>query len=464
MANVSLTGFPPVLRISLFQGSGATPGRVVVDTGIVGPANLTVLPREPTLTMAATNFLGSWPLRMVKLPRIQRGFMRTTFEDSRWRLRYATMSGSWNRRDMRGVVATSSDQTIAQLLSRIASASGLTFTTGILPNLKPSADWSGRRASDCLSEILDWAGCRMVYRPTVGDYVISQAGTGASPNLAQRVFRPGPLPLIRNLIVRSTPVLYEDRLPARAVKLDSTGDLVVDTTPVLPTTESFSTQAALRLWEPTAVTFPEALAVNRVSLLPYRPASVVPDSGNSMLVSPELFLEGWNYFPVQRALVHPQVSKAHRVSGTAGGQAILFEHPILGSNGAGGYSKTGNLLCAYHVIETSGELRRNTASVLINAGATADLIKDMDWITPVNSTETDMAVTQWDAIQNAVTAAMASRYNSPPQSIRLAIPLDLGGSGQVGAVHYFASVFSRRIHFSIALNYDPKGTGSNQVT
>lgn len=466
MANVSLAGFPPVMRISFFQGSSARPGRLVVDSLIAGTAGITAIPKQTSLTIAARNYLGTWAdLKLVKSPRVHRHFVRSVFEDSRWKLRNATLSGNWNRRDMRGTVTASTSRTITQLLLEIGSASGLTFTTGSLPNFQPPAPWSGMRADLALSRLLHVTGCRMVYEPEAGAYNVSQAGTGPLPNATERLFRPGPTPQIRNLIVRSAPVLYEDRLDAEAAKLDADGSIITDAAPSLPTDLTFSRQADLRLWKPTAVTHPGVLDPSDIVLNPHRAASLVPFAGDPVMIGPELFFEDWEYWPTHLPGVLPSASVADKVVGTGGGEAILFDHPMIASDGTGSFKKDATLLASYYVKDDAdGTLRVAEKSASINPAATSDLIRTFDWITPVDSTEADMAATSWDALLTSVMNAIASRYTAPAQSLRLFIPIPLSGSGQVGAVHYYANAWNRRLSCSVAINFDPRTHGSQQLT
>ena len=465
MPNVTLSGFPPVIQISFFQPSGSRPGRLVVDTTHDGVTSLARLPHETTLTITSTGYTGVWPeMRVVKMPRSHRMLVRTVLEDSRWKMRETKMSGTWNRRNTLGVVSTATEKTVPQLVELIADACDLPIITGSVPTYRIPASWQGMTAQQAMSQLLTIGGCRMTYDPVEQRYVVSLAGSGPNVPAAQRRFRPAPPVKIKDLVVRSAPILFEDRLPCRASQIDGNGNLVADASPDLPVTEAFTGHHKLRIWEPTDVSHPEAgLDVEDIELLPHRAASVVPVAGEPIWVPPRVFLEDWERFPIQRLPLSIEGTQAKVVSGTSGGQAILFDHPILGSDGAGGFETEGDLLCAYHVREEDGTLRRHVTQETVDASAASDLVFTFDWIKPVDSTESDLGASQWSSLQDTITNFMAARYGSPPQTVTLSQPVDLEGSGQVGATHFAASLIRRLSRFTVAVNFEPQSYAGSRL-
>lgn len=464
-----LEGFPDIIRMMFFQGSGAKPGRLVVDTMVAGVNNVSQLPKFSTLTVAATGFYGLWPdMKVVKSPRLYGTFLRTVLEDSRWKLRDSMMGGNFNRRNSLGVVAPQSQQSTQQLVQKIADATGLSITTGPLAGVIPPAAWTGRTALSCLDELLTLTGSRMVYNPVTQGYTVSQAGTGGIPDVTERLYRPGPPPRFNKVRALSGPVMYEDRMDAQAMTIDANGQMqAAPAGTSIPLDVHRKDQVTFRLWQPTTVTHPAATPLERVVLAPYRAASILPDAENPSMIAARVFpdegLARWpHYLP---SVVHSGGNSiVRKITDSSGGEAVLLEHPELSGDGTGNIKVTGEIVCAYWIKETNGELKRNSVEVNIPNGGSQTLTTTLDWILPVDSTESDMGGAQWDSIHDAVANAIANRYMGTPQTLYLMIPKNLEGSGRIGGVQYAFDVrHPWRMRFGVAIDFEPMNGTSRKL-
>lgn len=467
-ANVSLAGFPPVFRMRFFQGSTVKPGKLIVDTMVVGPDNLQRLPRLTSLTLNARNFTGNWTnLRVVKT-RVRFGRTRVVLKDSRWLLDAVTMGNNYNLRDSEGNLMSDSEKDITQLLNEIGVATGLTFTAGDLPPYKPRARWAGKTAAEALGQLLRDTGCRLVYNPQTGHYNVSLAGTGSYPDVSKRALRPGPPPNIQKVIVRSAPVLYEDELDATAKQINpSTGEteaLVASNLATTPTSDHAHTR--FRLWEPDAVTHPEATPLSRVLFNDHRAKSHVPDPEQPVHERARIIPDEWDMYPHHQPLYTPDESLANQVKLTGGGKVFITEQPVLMRTG-NSLSKMAKLLTSYYIIDDDGKLKREEKEKEIDADAADTLEIDIDWIKTIDSTQADVGpALEWDTLHQQVLDAIASKYDPQsgegPQKLSLALPVGLSGSGQVGAVEYYFSTLQHRakMEFKVALNFVPGSQGN----
>lgn len=261
-ANVSLEGYPFVYRMKMHQGSSEAPGKLIVEAVVVGPENLQNIPKITKLTAYSRNFSGVWDdVRVARAPRVRRGYMRIVLEDSRWKLRETFLKENYNERDSLGNVMTGCQKTIPELATILSDASGLNIsaTAAVVPSFNPRAKWAGVRADHALKQLLRDTGCRMVYNPVDQTYKISLCGTGDPPDVTDRIFRPGPIPEISEVIIKTSPILYEDTLDVTAIRINtSTGEAEALPTPVsLPDspTEAYG-QTRLRLWKPSSIDHP----------------------------------------------------------------------------------------------------------------------------------------------------------------------------------------------------------------
>lgn len=457
--NASLDGFPEVLTVDIFQGSGAAPGRIVVDTVVYGETEAGPLPRITTLTLYARNYSGVWAnIKMSKKPRAFNGRMRTVFEDSRWRLRDVTLGQNYNERDCNAVLYSGTEKTITQLVAIIAAASSLTITTGTLPDFKPQADWRGKRADVALQELLDVTGCRMVYDPTTFEYKVSAASSGTIAGIvnSERRFRPGPDIPVRNLIVKSAPRTYEDRLSATAVVFDDTNEIETVANPqrvfdnfanlsANPIKQSRYLQTAFRLWQ---------VDITNRSLLGRRALSVMPGDDDLTYAGARFIKPTLADVPQYVPCVQQSKYGSNALGLTAGGKMFVSEHPFIQGSGSSVLT-TATILCAYY--ETSGGAYvRDSVSIPINGSALSDLEIVIEWIRPVESSEDDIDGSDWDTLHNTVANAIATKYSVQPQHVTIATLVDHGAIGQLGAVRYVMVVGSNGfIETSMAFNFEP---------
>jgi len=477
MADVILDGFPPVLRLKFFQGSDARPGRCIIDTMVAGPSELSTLPRYGKLTIYARNYVGIWwKLRLVKAPRVRRGFMRLEFDDDRWALKETVLNQNYNERDSLGKLFTGKQKTIEELATIIADAAqpvldevnSLSIVAGDdLPDIYPPAKWAGLSANKAMERMLADTGCRMVYNPVTEQYHISRAGRGAYPDLSERAFRPGPPSNVHQVRIQTAPVLYEDTLAAAAMEIsDTTGELVSLTDTTLPTSATGNLMA-FRIWEPSSVTHPEALDMEDVVLLDHRAKTALNDPENPVYEKARIVRDAWEPYPFHQPLDFGDGDIVRKVELTGGGRAFITEHPVLiRASGGSAFLKTAELLTSYYRKNDDGTLYRNEKLITIDATASATevITKTANWIKPVDSTESDMTGSEWDTILDEFADAMTSFYDyrggEEPATVRLIAPLDLQGSGVVGGVEYEFSVNQTRriVRFQAALNFTPGAT------
>jgi hypothetical protein len=458
----------------------AEPGRLIVDTMVLGPDTLTKLPRFSTLTITARDFSGVWnDLRVIKAPRVRNGFTRVVFEDSRWKLRDTIMKENYNERDGEGNVLTGMEKTISELVDEISTISEVSMQTGDVPDFKPPARWAGERASDAFAYMLEVTGCRCVYNPIVQDYNIEWAGRGADLNaveVAKRVYRPGPPSKVKELVVKTAPVLYEDRFDAKAVTINSTTGAVSDlSSPVLATDPAATdAQTKLRLWAPDTITHPEALGVDDVLMLDHRAKTHLFDPLRPTHERARVVRDSFDRYPVHQPLYAPEGQTVRLLELTGGGRVFVADHPVLMTDSGGELLVEAQVLSGYYVKETdvaklADGLKRNSETVVIDGDATDTIEMVLPWLKPVDSTESDVDSGEWDALLLTVANAVAQRYLSASQNspdgasvVRCPSPFNLFGSGKVGAVEYEMSTTQNtaRIYFTISWNFDPGHMGS----
>lgn len=467
MASALLDGFPPIADLRLYQGSMHKPGRLVVDTPVVGPSEISKLPRITNLTIYAQNFAGTWrDMRVVKSPRVRNGYMRTVLEDSRWKLRDCKLNGSHNLRNEVGGVLTSTSKTIAELVQEIAQASGLTITIDTVPTFLPPARWADESGYVAMERLLKVTGCRLVYNPITEAYNFTQCATGPMPGVSSRVFRPGPPPTIKSVTVRTSPVMYEDRMDCEAVEIDPTTGNITTLDPVHvpdgPAEEG--KQTSLRLWRPTDVTLPVGADVDDIILLPYRAKCHMYDPEHMVRECGRIIRDDFERYPYHQTFVMPDSGGEviWDIPWTSGGKVFVTDHPIMMTVGGGVLSAEAKLLTAYYAKDGEGNLIRKSHTVEVDASATNELTHTVSWIKPVESTESDIGADSWDDLLQDVAESLAQRHRGQHQTMTLASPIDLEGSGQVGAVAYKMNTRMMRaaITFQVAFNFDPSNAGA----
>ena len=459
--NVQLTDFPPILRLTFNQASDHRPGRCMVETTVTSSTNITEIPRLTTLQITTDTFTGQWQdMRVIKTARVRYGKMRLVLEDSRWKFWETTMNQNFNDRTSLGAVLTSTQKTVSELLAELATATGLTITTGTLPSFYPPAKWAGRNAGECLGELLRNTGCRMVYNPILSEYKVSSASTGPAPDATRRIFRPAPANKFKELVVRSRPVLYEDTIACTAKEINTTtGATQVLSTSTLPAslTEDYG-QTRFRLWEPDSVTHPAAYSNSDVLYFDKRAKAHLFDPENPLYERARIVRDSFVRHPVHQPMGRQEGPIVRLIEVTGGGKAFLTDHPVLMTDGTGALLKTCDLVTSYHVIDT-GELKRESVTVPL-AGSTGTKTIDVDWIKPVDSTLPDMTGPVWSTLHSEVAEALANFYRGDTGTIIAPTPFDLSGSGQVGAVKYEMRVGTRtRVYFTVSVNFTPGSQG-----
>lgn len=466
-ANVQLAGFPPIYRCRFYQGSDSRPGTFVADCMVVGPSDLTQFPRFANLTINARNFSGVWnSLRLTRAPKVRQGYLRIVAEDHRWLLKEGTISQNWNERDHLGSVMTGQEKTIAQLVAEIKNHCGLNLVTAAtVPNFRPPAKWAGKTCQEAMADLLKNTGCRLVYNPVDQTWNVIQAGTGDQLDelTDARIFRPNPPSKIKEIVFRTAPILFESEMDVTAKEINrTTGETQALTSNTLPTNPNSDLgQVRYRLWEPDGVTHPEALNPSDILLLDHRVKTHIFDPEDPVREKARIIRDDFVRFPCHSPLYTPSGSTARLIELTGGGKAYLTDHPVLMVDpGESTLSDTCKLVAAYYVkepLDPTG-LRRETLTKTIDAGASDTITMDLPWIKPVDSTMPDIPATSWSALLSDVADAVSSKYGSAEAgTITIASPVNLMGSGRVGAVEYEFSALQYRpkIYFTVAIDFTP---------
>lgn len=273
LSQCSIDGYPSVVRVSIDQPSGASPGRIVVDCAmhpIVDAAQ--PCPIESTLRINARNFVGQWKVIAIDGPRPvagSRSIRRFIFQDYRHKLASVVINKSFNSRDAMGNIDPATEKTITQLWTELADKTELTITTQTVPNFKPPANWAGKSAMHCAAELLAMTGCRMVYDPIGAKFVINAANAGVMPSINNRFWQRVQSPAFNKLVVQSAPTLYEGIVKAKASWVDDNGALVDLPTPLKYflgyddeadlRKRNRLIQSGFRIWKPVSVSHPSNL-------------------------------------------------------------------------------------------------------------------------------------------------------------------------------------------------------------
>lgn len=461
MAAAVLSGFPTVIAVRAFQGTTARPGRFVVDT-VVDAGYAGQWPSLATLQMEAGGSTLTWPeLRVVSAPRARGSYMRTVLEDNRWKLRAITAGECFNLRDGAGnLVGT--QYTAGQLAQSLGSTADLNILPGsVAPDIIPPADWRGVRGDRALAELLRDSVSRLIYNPITQAYSLWKAGAGSQPNADQRLFRANPDGGLAQITVRSAPVLHEGRLACTAVFDNGQGEIenVADNTPngyfdgfedvTDEGKRSRLKEVAFRLWRVNAASDKE--------ILPHRALSVTPAAGgpgfaDSRLIAPDLFSQMRHYN------VRAYGGDEQRRSIYGKGDLFISDEPFLMSTG-GDLSTTGTLLCGYYKL-TDGQRERRQQVRAIGLGQ-GNRVFDVDWIRPIESSESDVSGDEWTTLHNDVADALRLKHGFVPTTLHLPGLPNFLESGHVSAVTYNLRLFPERLRSArttIALDFDLRQT------
>jgi hypothetical protein len=446
----TLTGFPHVIRVNVFQGCGATPGRLVVDTTVSAGA-VTNWADVTSLVVSNGTITHTWnDIRAVKAPRVRKGYMRTVFEDSRWKLREATLGTDYNLRDGLGNLIDGTEKTVTELIAILAAASGLTIEAGTtIPTFQPTCYWRGLTAQQALKWLLDYGVCRCLYNPFEDKCKIWAAGAGSLPDVSKRLYRPGPDRGIGEVVAQSAPIIYEGRFSATAVVDNAAGELenlsnydgdgYFDEFFDHEGTDDIRSRliaSAFRLWKIDDTTDKEILPHRALPLLPegYASAKVIRDSLQSQMRQHPLHVAG-----------------SHRLNS---GIVFVSDDPVLDSVG-GSLKTTAQVLVGYHSLD-SDKRERLEESRAIGSG---DSIRNFrfSWIRPIESSETDIGTQVWETVLSDVADALETKYSNPTSTVVLPGWPAITESGRVGAAQYLFSTYPRvQALTRVAFDFDPQ--------
>jgi hypothetical protein len=453
----TLSNWPEVTCFDIFQGSRSAPGKIVVDTLIAGSTNLTSCPFQTNLTLTARSTTFQWSdLKIVRGPRQNGPFIRTVFEDSRWKLKDIYLAENYNQRDCQGNLYSASEKSVSDLVGIIAAASGLSITVASSPSYKPLADWRGKRADIALDELLSRSGCRMVYNPVSQTYVFGLMGTGSLPNLDERTYRQPPATVAKDFVLYTAPVTYEKKFQCTAKVWNESNVLETVSSPEDVFTnwagignarkKSRYQHGALRLWKPND---------SNVMLLGRRALSVAhgdDDITYAAAVFTEPTLAG---LPKATALIQPSPFSNDALSVTAGGTVFQCQQPRVEVDSSGNVKTTAEILSAYYTL-TNGVPTRSSKTIEISPNGTGNVVVFHDWIRPVSSTESDVSNVEWDTLRDAVAANLHAGLSAQSQHVEVSYIAPNGGAAQVAGCRWTGKVFPQtEARTAFAINFEP---------
>lgn len=470
--SVEVSSYPPVNRIKFVQGSEASPGRAVVECSPEWSAPLPRITDIHAFSRQANpdpiTWSGHWKdCRAVNCRRSRFGNIHTVFEDSRWILREYKMEANYNNRCSCGYVYSGSLRTVEELVEEISNACGgrLNLVAGSnVPSYNPPARWAGITCMEAMQDLLDKTGCRMVYAPENGSYVIDLANSTQVPQFPFQVYRPAPSDTLSSVRFWSAPKLYEARESATAVVINPTtgepdplsaGD-VLDT--VSSPTPSEHAQTKFRLWKPGG-------SHDRL-YVQHRVKSLLVDPDNPSKEQGRIIRGGvFEPFPVHQPIVSPSTAIVDQISLSSGGTVFVTEHPVLASSGAN-IETTAQVLTAHYRQGGEKGLERDVIRKSISGGQGGTVDEFVEWIKPISSSEPDVDTPVWGSLFEDVCEALIAKYTpfSGETSRTITTPqfYSLAGSGQVGGVEYEFQThrYSKRHHMRVALNFSPGGVGN----
>lgn len=460
-SNAVLAGFPPVIRAKVYQGTGVEPGVAVIDTTVAAGASANY-PATTTLTMTCGGNTLTWPdMRVKRVARVRKGYMRTVLEDSRYKLRDTVLGANYNERDASGILRTASKKTISELCGILAAASGLTVTAGTVNEFYPPAQWRGKNCAEALLELLHDGVLRIVYNPTTSGYQVWAMGSGTAPVLDNAMYRPAPKYGLAQVDVRSMPKLYEQRVSVDAVYDDGSGvqKLLSSHTPkdyfngfaneedkVLQTRLR---QSAFRCWSVSAAASKESSHHRAVA------GSVGP--ANRGYVSAR-FIRNDLYDQMSEQRIIPLGGTSSDRFVDEGGGLFWCDDPFIQVQG-GNLKTTAELLVGFYNLD-GGKRQINVQTRAVATGQGTRVIQ-ADWICPINSGEADVPANQWDTVHSQVADAWQTAFQQEPQTIKVpGLPL-FPISGHIGAAVYRLSAYPRPdARTIVAVGYSPRATGS----
>lgn len=457
---VKIDGVIQPIRVDIFSPSNAEAGTIVVDAQ--GTENWLSAGAGTSVTVGAAGVTYQWnDCRIASPPRWMGTFVRVVLRDSRWRLEESYMRKNYNTFLPGGVVRN--DRDLNELWEDIAKSSWNDLPiTAFASSLKIPAQWVGKRAKDCAAELLKYAAQRMVYDPVLQRYIIAQAGDGAFPDRSLQRRRPVKLEIPRKVLLRTGPILYESEIPIETRVPNSTGVPASLASVGLNAQDYFSgfeaagndlralyRNACYRWWEATGVTFPRALGMSEVTLLPYRsiPHLQPEIRGQEIAYSPRAVqnkaTNGIGMSPVQIAPGDPM---------------IFSEYPVIPVTNAGSLKTDALLVCCYYAMNNGKADYEEIERDIPNGTGIPDIV-ELPWINPIRSTMADVPDRSdlWEQQVESIANAYVAKHGAEVSQCRLAGMVPTGGSGQVGAVRYRIQLEPRRMLETIfAFNHVPR--------
>ena len=101
--------------------------------------------------------------------------------DRRWKWRFSSISGDYNRRKPDGTLDTATQQTPGQLATLLGTALGETIDVSRMPTgVWPKAKWNNQRADLALQWLCDYVCCEVVLNPVSGGVEVWPLGYGSN--------------------------------------------------------------------------------------------------------------------------------------------------------------------------------------------------------------------------------------------------------------------------------------------
>jgi hypothetical protein len=456
---VTLSNWPDVICFDIFQGCRSEPGKIVVDTLSAGATNLTSAPFQTSLSVTARSNTLQWSnIRIVRGPRQNGRYIRTVFEDSRWKLRDVTLGENYNVRDCQGRLYSAQEKTVSELVGILASASGLTISVASSPSYKPLADWRGKCGDVAMEELLERTGCRLIYNPVSQQYVFSLRGSGSLPDLGERTYRQPPATVAKDFVLWTAPITYEKKFQCTAKVFDQNNALETVASPEDVFTnwsgigdarkKSRYQHGALRLWMPSD---------SNVMLLGRRALSVAHGDDDITYAAAVFTEPSLASLPKATALIQPSPFSNDALSVTGGGKLFQCQQPRVEVDGSGNVKTTAEILSAYYTL-SGGKPVRSSKTIEISPSGVGNVEVYHDWIRPISSTEADVSNVEWDSLRDAVAANIHAGFSAQGQHVEMAFISPHGGAGVIGGARWTGKVFPMTqvmARTAFAINFEP---------
>lgn len=464
-ATVLVSGAGIASAIDIVSPSGAKPGTLWASVG-----STTTVPQLVDVTMTARSVTMQWrDCKLAKHPRVFRRGSELLFHDSRWKLRESVIGRAFNQPLFDGRI--SDETSLADVWAEIASASGLSIRTENLPDLKPPVE-AGVTCEEAAGRLLEMTACRMVYDPVAIEYVVSPAGTGALPDLSERLRRPVQVEVPQEVIVSSAPAVYEADIACDAVVVAadgtlenmlgnaefSLGDFFTAFESEADARRELLQSSAFRLWKPTGVSYPEALTPDRIRILGHRIQSL----GAGTYAMPQASAVGMMNYPSFHYVPTNTSKSLARIGYAERSDLFVADRPVLAVNGSIPRTTVG-ILCAYQKLDSNGVPYRETETRNISGGTGAAQTVFADWVRPVETESTRDGVdeTQWQTVLAAIADAMQVKHQAAREHVRVRSLVPTGGSGQIGGFRYRAQLGGlATLETSMHFNYVPSGAST----